>query len=156
MESYGPVVLRVAVGTMFVAHGMQKLFGAFGGGGLPGTAVYFESIGLAPGFPLAVAVALTEFVGGLLLLAGIFTRYASMALIVAMLGAIWYVHLANGYFLNWGITPGRGHGVEYNLVIVAALVCLALTGPGDLSIDQSRARSADMYAANRARMRQKH
>jgi putative oxidoreductase len=155
MESYGPVVLRFAVGTMFVAHGMQK-FGMFGGGGLSGTAAYFESIGLAPGLPLALVAALTESVGGLLLLAGIFTRYASAALIVGTLGSIWFVHLPNGYFLNWAITPGRGHGVEYSLVIVAALFCLALTGPGDLSFDQSRARSAEMYAANRARLRHKH
>jgi putative oxidoreductase len=152
MESYGPAVLRLMVGAMFVAHGMQKLFGAFGGGGLHGTAAYFESIGLAPGFPLAVAVGVVEFGGGLLLMAGALTRYAATALVFVMLGAIWNVHLANGFFLNWGLTAGRGHGMEYSLVIVAALVCLLLSGPGALSVDHSRLRSAESDAAGRARL----
>jgi putative oxidoreductase len=153
MESYGPVILRVMVGAMFVAHGAQKLFGLFDGGGLAGTAGYFEAIGLAPGYPLAVAVGLTEFGGGLLLIAGAFTAYAAVSLIAVMLGAMWKVHLANGFFMNWGMTPGRGHGVEFNLVIVAALVCLALTGPGAFSVDHRRLRSAEADAAGRARRR---
>lgn len=152
MESYGPAVLRLMVGAMFVAHGMQKLFGMFGGAGLSGTAGYFESIGLAPGYPLAVAVGAIEFGGGLLLMAGALTRYAATALIAVMAGAIWNVHLANGFFLNWAITAGRGHGMEYGLVIVAALVCLILAGPGALSVDHSRLRSAESDAAGRARL----
>jgi putative oxidoreductase len=155
MEHYGPAVLRVMVGITFVAHGAQKLFGIWGGAGLAGTGAYFDSIGLSPGFPLAVAVGLTEFGGGLLLVAGALTPYAAGALVLAMLGAIWKVHLANGYFLNWAITPGQGHGVEYNLVLIAALVCLAFTGPGALSIDHSRARSAEADALGRARLRSK-
>jgi putative oxidoreductase len=155
MESYGPVVLRLGVGAMFVAHGAQKLFGALGGGGLSGTAAYLESIGLSPGFALAVVVAITEFVGGLLLVAGTFTRSASLALVVATLGAVWYVQLPNGYFLNWTVTPGRGHGVEYSIVIIAALLCLSATGPGDFSFDEWRARSTEAHAAHRARLRRK-
>lgn len=153
MELYGPAILRLMVGTMFVAHGMQKLFGMFGGGGLEGTAAYFETIGLSPGFPLAVAVGLIEFGGGLLLVAGALTRYAAAALIPVMLGAMWSVHLANGFFMNWALTPGQGHGVEYNLVIVAALVCLIFVGPGAISVDHWRRRSAEAYAAGRARLR---
>jgi putative oxidoreductase len=155
MESYGPAVLRAIVGGVFVAHGMQKLFGAFGGGGLSGTAAYFESLGLSPGFPLAVTVGVVEFGGGLLLVAGALTRYVSLAVVLVMLGAIWKVHLANGFFMNWGMTPGRGHGVEFNLVIVGALLSLALTGPGAFSIDHRRARSAEADAAGRARLRGK-
>ncbi|MGH9372430.1 MAG: DoxX family protein [Vicinamibacterales bacterium] len=152
MESYGPAILRLMVGAMFVAHGMQKLFGSFGGGGLTGTAAYFDAIGLSPGFPLAVAVGVTEFGGGLLLMAGALTRYASVALALVMVGAIWNVHFENGFFMNWAITPGVGHGVEYNLVLVAALLCLALTGPGALSVDHRRSRSAESDAAGRARL----
>jgi putative oxidoreductase len=143
------------VGAMFVAHGMQKLFGAFGGGGLTGTAGYFESIGLVPGYPLAVAVAVAEFAGGLLLILGALTRYACAALVVVMLGAIWNVHLPHGFFINWANAPGVGHGVEFNLIVVAALLCLALTGPGILSIDRSRLRSAEADAMGRARLRRK-
>src|SRR3954468_12956328 len=135
MDRYGLAVLRLVVGATFVAHGAQKLFGVWGGGGLAGTAAYFDSLGLSPGFPLAVAVALVEFGGGLLLMAGALTAYVSAALVLAMLGAMWKVHLANGFFLNWAITPGRGHGIEYNLVLIAALLCLALCGPGALSVE---------------------
>jgi putative oxidoreductase len=155
MENYGPTILRLMVGAMFVAHGMQKLFDWFGGGGLSGTAAYFESIGLSPGFPLAVFVGLTEFGGGLMLMAGALTRYVAVALIINMIGAIWTVHLPNGFFINWGLTPGRGHGFEYNLVIIAALLALTLTGPGAFSVDHSRLRSAESHAAGRARLRQK-
>ena len=155
MEHYGPAVLRVMVGITFIAHGAQKLFGIWGGAGLAGTGAYFDSIGLSPGFPLAVAVGLTEFGGGLLLVAGALTPIAVGALILTMLGAIVKVHLANGYFLNWAITPGKGHGVEYNLVLVAALLCLAFTGPGAFSVEHRRARSAEADALGRARLRSK-
>lgn len=156
MESYGPAILRGMVGAMFVAHGAQKLFGLFGGTGLAGTAAGFESIGLAPGFPLAVAVGMSEFGCGLLLIAGLWTRFAVVPLMLVMLGAMWNVHLANGFFINWALTPGVGHGVEYNLLILAALICLMLTGPGALSVDHSRLRSAESYAMGRARLRGKY
>ena len=65
MDRYGPAVLRLVVGATFMAHGAQKLFGIWGGGGLAGTAASFDGIGLSPGYPLAVAVALTESLGGL-------------------------------------------------------------------------------------------
>ena len=155
MERYGPAVLRLMVGIIFIAHGAQHLFGIWGGAGLAGTAASFDSIGLSPGFPLAVAVGVIEFGGGLLLLAGALTPYVSIALIVVMLGAMWKVHLANGFFINWAMTPGVGHGVEYNLMLIAALLCLTLGGPGALSIDHRRERSAAADAAGRARLRSK-
>ena len=155
MDRYGPAVLRLMVGITFVAHGAQHLFGVWGGAGLAGTAASFDGIGLSPGLPLAVAVGVIEFGGGLLLLAGALTPYVSVALIVVMLGAIWKVHLANGFFINWAMTPGVGHGVEYNLLLIAALLCLTLGGPGAFSIDHRRERSAAAYAAGRARLRSK-
>ena len=156
MDRYGPAVLRLMVGVTFAAHGAQKLFGVWGGGGLTGTAAYFDSLGLSPGYPLAAAVAVAETLGGALLMAGALTSYAASALIVTSLGAIWNVHLTNGFFMNWGLTPGRGHGVEYNLVLIAALASLAFTGPGALSVEHRRARSAESYRAGRARLRWKH
>ena len=156
MESYGPAILRVMVGAMFMAHGAQKLFGVFGGAGLSGTAAGFDATGLSPGFPLAVAVGLSEFGCGLLLIAGAWTRFAAVPLIIVMLGAMWNVHLEHGFFINWALTPGVGHGVEYNLLILASLLSLILTGPGALSIDHSRLRSAESYAMGRARLRGKY
>jgi putative oxidoreductase len=155
MDHYGPAVLRLVVGATFVAHGAQKLFGIWGGGGLAGTASYFDTLGLSPGYPLAVAVGLTETLGGLLLMAGALTPFAAGALIVTMIGAIWNVHLTNGFFLNWAITPGKGHGIEYNLVLIAALMCLIFTGSGAFSLDHRRARWEESDRAGRARLRRK-
>lgn len=153
MQSYGPVVLRVAVGAVFAAHGAQKLFGVWGGGGPAGTAAFFAQIGLTPAYPLALAAGVAELIGGLMLVAGAYTIAAALALLVEMVVAVWKVHYAHGFFINWGMVPDRGHGYEFNLVLVAALVSLMLTGAGAFSIDRHRARSAEYEAAGRARLR---
>ncbi len=153
MERYGPTVLRVAAGAVFVAHGAQKLFGVWGGGGVAGTAAFFTRLGLTPASPLAVLVGVVEFAGGLMLIAGALTLVASVALTINMGMAIWKVHLANGFFLNWNLEPGRGHGYEFNVALIGALVSLMLTGPGALSVDGQRARSAEAEAYGRARLR---
>lgn len=145
MQPYGPAVLRLVIGVIFVAHGAQKLFGVWGGGGIEGTTAFFAQLGLSPAMPLAILVGAVEFVGGLLLIGGALTFFASLALTINMLVAVWKVHLAGGFFL-----PA---GYEFNLALMAALVSLMLTGPGALSIDGQRARSAEAEAAGRARLR---
>ena len=152
MQPYGPAVLRLVVGTVFVAHGAQKLFGLWGGGGLAGTATFLAQLGLTPAYPLAVAAAVVEFGGGLLLLAGALTFFAALALALDMAVATWKVHLANGFFINWALAPGQGHGYEFNLTLIGALIALMLTGPGEFSIDGRRARSAEYKAYSRARV----
>jgi putative oxidoreductase len=149
----GPLVLRLALGAVFAAHGAQKLFGIWGGGGLTGTAAYFAQIGLAPAYPLALGVGIVELAGGLLLAAGAFTVITAAVLAVDMLVAVWTVHLASGFFLNWTVAPGQGHGYEFGLVLIAALVSLMFTGPGALSVDGTRARAAETDALGRARLR---
>ncbi len=145
LSSFGPAVLRVAVGAIFIAHGAQKLFGVWGGGGLDATAGGFAKLGLEPSYPLAVVAGLVEFGGGLLLVAGALTLFAALALTFQMLVAIWKVHGAHGFFL-----PA---GYEYNVALIAALVSLVLTGPGAFSFDRHRAVSAAADAAGRARVR---
>jgi len=153
MRPYGLTALRLCVAAVFVAHGAQKLFGAWGGGGLSGTSAYLAGLGLNPSYPLAVTLALTEFVGGLMLIVGGGTLWASLALAGAMAVAVWKVHYQNGFFLNWSFTPNQGHGVEYSLVLVGALVALMLAGPGALSIDEWRSSKAEAQARRRERMR---
>jgi putative oxidoreductase len=153
MQPYGPAVLRLAVGVVFVAHGAQKLFGVWGGGGPAGTAAFFAQLGLSPAMPLALLVGVVEFAGGLMLILGALTLLAAFALAIDMGVAIFKVHLANGFFLNWNIVPGQGHGYEFSLVLIGALLALMLTGPGALSIDGRRARSAEAEAYGRARLR---
>jgi putative oxidoreductase len=153
MKPYGPTVLRVTLGIVFVAHGAQKLFGVWGGGGPAGTAAFFQQLGLSPAYLLALFVGLVEFIGGLCLMAGAYTMIAAAVLLANMLVAVWKVHLANGFFLNWTMTPGVGHGYEFNLVIVGGLTCLILSGPGAFSVDARRAQYAESEAAGRARLR---
>lgn len=126
----GLLLLRLAVGVIIAAHGAQKLFGAFRGHGLAGTAGFLESLGFRPAHPhaWAVAVAVAEFGGGLLLALGWLTPIGAGAVIAVMVGAIAAVHVAKGFFVTNG-------GMEYPLVIAAAVTALAFTGPGQLSVD---------------------
>lgn len=115
--------LRVIIGVVFMAHGAQKLF-VFG---LDGVSAGFASMGIPLAGIAGPAVALVELGGGLALIAGLFTRLAGVGLAVVMLGAMFMVHLAAGFF-----APG---GVEFPLTLFAAAVALALTGPGEYSVD---------------------
>ena len=160
MVGVGLLVLRLALAAVFVAHGGNKLFGLFGGpgigpGGLSSTAAFFGVVGLNTPFVLAVFDALLELVGGVLLVFGFLTRWVSIALAVSMGVAIWKVHAPWGFFLNWMAAPDRGQGMEYSIVLIAALVCLAFAGGGDVSIDEIHQRSAAREAAGRARLRGK-
>ena len=153
MTSLGPALIRIALGIVFAAHGAQKLFGMGGGGGPSGTAAFFSQLGLSPAYPLALLVGLLELAGGVLLIAGAFTLIVAALLAVHMGVAVWTTHLANGFFLNWTNVPGVGHGFEFNLVLLASLASLMITGPGAASFDRYRARAADAEAAGRARLR---
>jgi putative oxidoreductase len=153
MQPYGPAILRLAVGAVFIGHGAQKLFGVWGGGGPAGTAAFFSQLGLSPAYPLALLVGSVELLGGVLLVLGAFTVLTALALAIKMGVALWKAHLQSGFFLNWGMTPGQGQGYEFHLVIIAALAALMLTGAGAFSVDGRRARSAEAEAYGRARLR---
>ncbi|HEY3886210.1 MAG TPA: DoxX family protein, partial [Vicinamibacterales bacterium] len=105
MKPYGPTILRLALGAVFFAHGAQKVLGVWGGPGFHGTILMVRHLGLSYPAPLGVLVALTEFVGGILLIAGAFVRWAALALTIEMCVATWKVHWPNGFFLNWNVTP---------------------------------------------------
>ncbi|RMM59515.1 DoxD-like protein [Pseudomonas savastanoi pv. glycinea] len=96
---YGLTLLRVIVGIAFIARGSQKLFGAFGGYGLEGTAQYMESLGLTPGYLMALMSGSAEFFGGLGLLLGLLARPAAVVVILLLLVAIFTVHIHNGFFM---------------------------------------------------------
>ncbi len=127
----GRLILRLAVGGFFVGHGTQKLFGWFGGYGLDATSQMFESLGLRPGKRHAVAAGAAEAGGGALLALGAATPLAAATLTSVMLTAINRVHLKNG---PWA----TNQGYEYNLVLIAAVLSLAETGPGSPSVDAAR------------------
>ncbi|MBI1391931.1 MAG: DoxX family membrane protein [Alphaproteobacteria bacterium] len=123
-QDYGATVLRASLGTMFLAHAGLKIF-VFT---LPGTVGYFESLGL-PGV-FAHATILAELVGGFALIAGIYTRAVSLALIPLLAGTITFVHGANG----WAFT-NEGGGWEYPAFLIAALFAQALIGDGTFALN---------------------
>lgn len=122
--------LRLVVGVGFAAHGAQKLFGAFGGGGIEGTAGFFEQAGLRPGHLHARAAASAELFGGILIAIGLLTPLAAAALIAVMTAAVLTIHARNGFF-------NTNDGYEYNLVLAAAAFALAGIGAGNWSLDSA-------------------
>ncbi len=130
------LALRVPVGIIFAAHGAQKLFGWFGGYGLEGTGQFFGSIGLNPGYVMALLAGAAEFFGGLALVAGVLVRPAAAALAFAMLVALFAVHWSKGFFMATG-------GYEYALALFAASLSLLFSGGGRLSVDAALAARAD-------------
>lgn len=127
-KSWGPTALRVPVGIIFAAHGAQKLFGWFGGYGLEGTGQWMASIGLAPGYLMALLAGSAEFFGGLALIAGLLVRPAAAALAFAMLVAIFSVHADKGLFM-------ATNGYEFGLALFAAALSLVFSGAGRASVD---------------------
>ena len=124
----GALALRVPVGIILAAHGAQKLFGWFGGYGLEGTGQWMASIGLAPGYLMALLAGSAEFFGGLALVLGLLTRPAAAVSAVTMLVAIFSVHISNGLFM-------ANNGYEFALALFAATLALAIQGGGTLALD---------------------
>jgi putative oxidoreductase len=121
-RNYGALILRLALGTMFVAHALLKYL-VFT---LPGTVAFFESLGL-PGF-FAHLTILAELVGGVLLILGVYTRAVALVLVPVLLGATW-AHIGNG----WLFTAPNG-GWEYPAFLTVAAVVQALIGDGAFAL----------------------
>jgi putative oxidoreductase len=128
--SVGLLILRLVVGLTLAAHGTQKLLGWFGGYGIAGTGQFLEQLGFRPGRLHAAQAGIVEMAGGLFLAVGLLTPAAAAAVVAVMLVAAVSVHLKGGFFL-------QGGGYEYTLVLGAAALALAFTGPGALSLDQA-------------------
>lgn len=128
LASTGLLLIRLVVGLTFAGHGVQKLFGWFGGYGPKGTGGWLESIGIRPGVTMAILAGLAELVGGLLFAAGLLTEVGAALIIVVMLVAIAKVHAKNGYWVS-------SNGIEYPFVLIVVALGVALTGAGDYSLD---------------------
>nr|WP_255520350.1 DoxX family protein [Ramlibacter aurantiacus] len=128
--------MRLPVGIIFAAHGAQKLFGWFGGYGLEGTGQWMDSIGLSPGYLMALLAGAAEFFGGLALIAGLLVRPASAALAFAMVVAIFSTHIDKGLFV-------ANNGYEFALALLAVTVALLFSGAGRASVDRALSRAQD-------------
>jgi putative oxidoreductase len=121
----GLLILRLCLGITLAAHGFNKFFG---GGRIPGTARWFESIGMKPGMLHARIAAITEVSAGLGLAAGLLTPIPAAGFVALMLVAAWTVHRPNGFFIV-------KEGWEYNLVLAVSAVAVATIGAGRFSLD---------------------
>jgi len=129
---WAPLALRIPVGIILIAHGGQKLFGLFGGYGLAGTGQWMDSVGIHPGYLMALLAGSAEFFGGLALLFGLLVRPAAAAVAFTMLVAIFSVHISKGLFM-------ANNGYEYALALLAVTVALLVSGAGRLSVDEALA-----------------
>ncbi|MED3561278.1 oxidoreductase [Bacillus sp. MUM 116] len=124
MLDIGLLIIRLAVGLTFVGHGAQKLFGWFGGPGVVKFGEFLGSMGIKTGGRTwAILCGLFELIGGLLFSSGIFTWFGAILIIIVMIDAIFTVHGKNGFWLTDG-------GYEYNFILIAVVLGVALTGPG--------------------------
>ena len=121
----GLLILRLVLGLTMAAHGLNKFFG---GGRIPGTARWFESIGMKPGTLHARIAAFTETSAGLGLAAGLLTPIPAAGFVALMVVAAWTVHRPNGFFIV-------KEGWEYNLVLALSAVAVATIGAGRFSLD---------------------
>jgi putative oxidoreductase len=124
----GILIIRLVFGAAMAAHGMQKLFGWFGGYGLKGTGGFFERLGFRPGVRFAVAAGLSETGGGVLLALGLLTPLGSAGVLASMIVAIFSVHVRNG-------PDTIGTEIELPFLYAATAIALAFSGAGRYSLD---------------------
>jgi putative oxidoreductase len=130
LRSWGLTLLRVVVGVIFVMHGWQKLSMGF-----HNVAGFLTSLGIPMPTLAAVLLTIVEFVGGIVLILGVLTRYFAALLAIDVLVAIITVHAKNGFFAP--------KGVEFPLLLLVANLNLMLAGPGALSVSAFRKKKID-------------
>src|SRR5262245_177327 len=124
------LLLQLCLGLIFMAHGAQKLFGAFNGPGLTAFTGSMARLGLPHPELWAWVVALVEFLGGVFIVFGFLTRVAALLIVVEMIGAIVLVNWKNGFFWTKG-------GMEFPLTLIVIALVLVITGPSPFSIDRA-------------------
>jgi putative oxidoreductase len=128
VAEFAEPILRIALGGILIPHGCQKLFGMFGGLGLSGNAALFDRFGYSPGMFWGTLVGCTELIGGILLVVGLFTRFAAAAVLIFMVVAVKFTS-AKGFFWSNG-------GFEFPLLIGICALFFLIRGGGNWSIDR--------------------
>jgi len=127
MIDAGILVLRLGLGFMFFAHGLQIALGRLGGPGVNGFAGFLSKLGFLHPVAWAYVAGYTVLIGGLMVMFGVAVRIASVFLLIFITTAAVSVHLSKGFFITAG-------GFEYNFIIACACVTLILAGPGKFSV----------------------
>ena len=126
-------ICRLVLGIVFFMHGAQMTLGWFGGYGFSGTMHFFTTQLGIPAVFAALSI-LAQFLGGLGLIVGLCSRIAAFGIACDMVVAIFKIHLAFGFFMNWFGTQ-KGEGYEYHLLVLAICLLIMVKGAGALSID---------------------
>ncbi len=126
------LIARLALGLVILPHGMQKLLGMFGGYGFSATVDYFTGTGIP--YLIAVLIVLGESFGALFLIIGLISRISAAGIALIMLGAVFLVHLPNGFFMNW-FGAQKGEGFEYHILALGLALIVILRGGGMWSLD---------------------
>jgi len=132
-DSWTLALQRWVLGGVVLAHGVQKLFGWFGGYGYAGTMGWFTGTMHVPA-PLAVLVILSDSLGAVALILGLGTRLSAFGTAAVMTGAIFLLHLPNGFYMNWAGTQ-KGEGFEFHLLALALAIPLIIQGGGKYALD---------------------
>jgi putative oxidoreductase len=137
IDSYGPTILRIALGGVLIVHGLQKTVGLFGGNGFAGTMKFFTGSLHIP-YVFALAAIITESLGSACIILGLLTRFWSLGVAIMISVAAYKVHLPNGFFMNWS-GKQKGEGFEYHILMVAMALTLVILGAGRASLDAALA-----------------
>ena len=132
LSDFAQAALRIGLGGILWAHGMQKLFGAFNGAGLAGNAAFFDKVGYSPGMLWWTLVGCTEFFAGILLALGLFTRPAAFAVVIFLINAVYFTS-KNGFF--WTKV-----GSEYSILLLLVAFFVLIRGGGPWSLDRKMGR----------------
>jgi len=141
-ENAGMLIVRLTLGIVMFPHGAQKLLGWFGGAGFSATLKGMTGMGLPAA--LVVLIIAVEFLGSLSLIFGFLGRVSALGYIGLMLGAIFMVHLPNGFFMNW-MGSQKGEGIEYHLLVIGIALAILVKGSGSLSVDRSMSDKSGYY-----------
>ena len=137
IDSYGPTILRIALGGVLIVHGLQKTVGLCGGNGFAGTMKFFTGSLHIP-YVFALAAIITESLGSACIILGLLTRFWSLGVAIMISVAAYKVHLPNGFFMNWS-GKQKGEGFEYHILMVAMALTLMVPGAGRASLDAALA-----------------
>ena len=136
--SRGTIFLRLALGIVMFPHGAQKVLGLFGGPGYEKTIEIFTTKMHFPVYAV-ILLMITEFVGSLCVIAGLFTRICALAIGTAMAICAYMGHLQNGFFMNW-FGNQKGEGFEFHILVVGIALALVVRGGGAFSVDRTLVR----------------
>jgi len=143
-DNKAATLLRVVLGLVVFPHGAQKLLGWFGGFGFTGTMNFFTETVQLP-WIIGFLVIVIEFVGSLMLIAGVATRFVALLFLINFIGVIITSHIPNGFFINW-LGNQKGEGYEYHLLIIGMAASLLISGAGKLSVDRVLAKEWGLSA----------